>query len=842
MRDAAIKGTSMTGKSELSFQIEGMTCASCVARVERILGRQDGVDSVSVNLATETARIVSDGPDIAGLRGALDKAGFPARTETVRLTVGGMTCASCVARVENLLTNQTGVLSARVNLASEEADLQVFAGSGATDAAINALAAAGYAARRTSPADDPAARRAAEGAELKRLFVTALVLTLPVFLLEMGGHVFPAFHHWVAQTIGMQTSRLIQFALTTLVLIGPGRVFFTRGVPALLHGAPDMNSLVALGTFSAWGYSVVATFAPWLLPQKANAVYFEAAAVIVTLILMGRMFEAPAKGQTGAAIARLVGLSPRMARVERGDEIVDVPVGDVQVGDHLHIRPGERIAVDGVVVSGRSNVDESMLTGEPLAVIKQAGDPLVGGTVNGTGALVLGAQKVGADTVLAQIIRMVEQAQSARLPIQDLVNRITGWFVPMILIVSFATLVVWLILGPDPALTHAMVAAVSVLIIACPCAMGLATPTSIMVGTGRAAELGVLFRQGDALQKLADCRVVAFDKTGTLTEGRPQLTLFETVGGVDRNDALAKVAAVEAKSEHPIAHAITEAAQHAGLHLQQVDAFEAIAGYGLVATVGTQRLMIGAARLMKREGIDTSPLAADAERAAQSGQTPLFLAIDNQLAAVIAVSDPPRPEARRAIATLQERGLRVAMITGDARITAEAIARDLGIADVVAEVLPEGKVAALDALRDAYGPLAFVGDGINDAPALAHADVGLAIGTGTDVAIESADVVLMSGDPGGVARAVEISRATLRNIRENLVWAFGYNILLVPVAAGVLYPINGMLLSPAIAAGAMAVSSVLVVSNALRLRWAGSGPRRGTRASNTAHRTAHAAE
>jgi Cu+-exporting ATPase len=829
----------MAEEQSLRFEVDGMTCASCVSRVERVLNRRDGVTNASVNLATETATVTGAAPDIDDLRAALGKAGFPARTETIRLSVSNMTCASCVARVEKVLARQTGVLSAHVNLATEEADITVLAGSGALDAALSALGKAGYPARRATAETDPAARREAESRDLKQKFAIAAILTLPVFILEMGGHMVPAFHHWVAQTIGMQTSRLIQFVLTTLVLAGPGRVFFARGVPALLHRAPDMNSLVALGTFAAWSYSVVATFVPAVLPAGANAVYFEAAAVIVTLILLGRMFEARAKGRTGAAIARLVGLSPRSARVERDGETVDLPVSDIRTGDRLHVRPGERIPVDGVVLSGRSSVDESMLTGEPLPVTKSEGDAVVGGTVNATGAFVMSAEKVGADTVLSQIIRMVEDAQAARLPIQDLVNRITAWFVPAILLTALITLIVWVVFGPS--LSHALVAAVAVLIIACPCAMGLATPTSIMVGTGRAAELGVLFRQGDALQKLADCRLVAFDKTGTLTEGRPTLTLFETTGGFDRNTTLALVAAVEAKSEHPIAHAITQAARDGGLTLPEVTDFEAINGFGLSARVDGADILIGSRRLMEREGIDASPLAEDADRAAQAGQTPLFVAVGGKLAAVVAVSDPVRPQSRRAIAALKSQGIGVAMITGDARRTAEAIARDLGIDHVVAEVLPEGKVAALTDLRAAHGALAFVGDGINDAPALAHADVGLAIGTGTDVAIESADVVLMSGDPEGVTRAVAISRATLRNIRENLVWAFGYNILLVPVAAGLLYPLNGMLLSPALAAGAMALSSVFVVSSALRLRWAVREARAASSGDQT-RRAAHAAE
>ena len=557
---------------------------------------------------------------------------------------------------------------------------------------------------------------------------------------------------------------------------------------------------------------------PALLPAAAVHVYFEAAAVIVVLILLGRMLEARAKGRTSAAIQRLLGLQAKMAHLRRDGGVVDVAVAEIQLGDELEVRPGERLPVDGEVIEGRSFVDESMLSGEPLAVEKVAGSRVVGGTVNQLGALTLRATAVGSQTLLAQIIRMVEQAQGAKLPIQAVVDRITLWFVPAVLLAAALTFVTWLLLGPSPALTLALVNAVAVLIIACPCAMGLATPTSIMVATGRGAELGVLLRKGEALQLLKDARVVALDKTGTLTEGRPQLTDLQLAPGFERGALLAQIAAVEARSEHPLARAIVAAAEAEGLLLQAVDDFESVTGMGVVATVAGVRVAVGADRLMAAQGLDVSPFASSAEQLASAGKSPLYAAINGQLAAIMAVADPLKATTPAAIAALQQLGLKVAMITGDNQRTAEAIARQLGIDEVVAEVLPAGKVAALRRLRAAHGRLAFVGDGINDAPALAAADVGLAIGTGTDVAIEAADVVLIAGNLQGVATAIALSRATLRNIHQNLLWAFGYNVALIPVAAGVLYPYWGVQLSPVLAAGVMALSSVFVLTNALRLR------------------------
>ncbi len=811
----------MAVSQSVRLPVQNMSCASCVGRVERALLALPGVSDVGVNLANETVQAQVDAPSrLAEIVAALDAAGYPPRRRTVRLNVASMSCASCVGRVDKALAAVPGVSDVNVNLASETATVTYAEGAVSLDDLLRTAREAGYPATPADAAaqEDTSTRKTEEARALARKTLLAAALALPVFLLEMGAHMVPGVHDLIGRTIGHEASWMIQFVLTTVVLAWPGRAFYTHGFPALFKGAPDMNSLVAVGTSAAYLYSVVALFAPALLPEASRAVYFEAAAVIVVLILLGRWMEARAKGRTGAAIQKLLGLQARTARVLVDGAAQNVPIEQIGTGTILLVRPGERIAVDGEVIQGSAHVDESMITGEPVPVAKSEGDPVTGGTVNGTGSFQFRATRVGADTTLAQIIRMVEEAQGAKLPIQGMVDRITLWFVPAVMALAALTVLVWLIIGPSPALSHALVAGVSVLIIACPCAMGLATPTSIMVGTGRAAEMGVLFRKGDALQQLTGVGVVAVDKTGTVTEGRPELTDLVLAGGFERAEVLALVAAVEAQSEHPIAEAIVRAAHAEGAARHTVDAFESITGYGVRAQVAGGDVLIGADRLMAREGLDPGPLTEAETDLASRGRTALYAAIDGQVAAVIAVSDPVKPSSAAAIRALHDLGLKVAMITGDKRETAEAIARETGIDHVIAGVLPDGKVVALDELRAGGKAVAFVGDGINDAPALAHADVGIAIGTGTDVAIESADVVLMSGDLRGVVNAFEVSTRTMRNIRQNLFWAFGYNVALIPVAAGVLYPAFGMLLSPMLAAGAMALSSVFVVTNALRLR------------------------
>jgi Au+-exporting ATPase len=797
-----------------------MTCASCVGRVEAALKAVPGVASANVNLATEKAEITLSAPvarDV--LADAVRGVGYDVPTGSIDLAIGGMTCASCVGRVEKALKAVPGVVTATVNLATERAHVT---GGADLAALIEAVEKTGYEAKPIDRSGDEhaetAARKDAEEAALRRDLTLAAALTVPVFILEMGSHLIPGMHELIMNTIGMQANWYIQFGFTLLVLSIPGIRFYTHGFPMLLRGAPDMNSLVAVGTSAAFLYSVVATFAPSLLPAGTVNVYFEAAAVIVTLILLGRYLEARAKGRTSEAIKRLVGLQPKMARVRRDGQTTEVAVADVAPGDIIEVRPGERVPVDGAVIEGKSYIDESMITGEPIPVEKSKGAEVVGGTVNQTGALAFEATAVGADTMLAQIIRMVEEAQGSKLPIQAVVDKVTMWFVPAVMLVATATFIIWMIWGPEPALTFGLVNAVAVLIIACPCAMGLATPTSIMVGTGRGAEMGVLFRRGEALQLLKEAKVVALDKTGTLTEGKPALTDLDLAEGFERKDVLAKIAAVEVHSEHPIARAIVEAAKAEGLDLPKVTGFDSVTGFGVEAEVGGVRVEIGADRFMAKLGLDTALFTETANRLGDEGKTPLYAAIDGKLAAIVAVADPIKKTTPEAIEALHDLGLKVVMITGDNRRTAEAIARRLGIDEVVAEVLPDGKVDAVKRLKAKYGRLAFVGDGINDAPALAQADVGLAIGTGTDVAIEAADVVLMSGSLKGVPNAIAISQATIRNIKQNLFWAFAYNTALIPVAAGALYPAFGLLLSPIFAAGAMALSSVFVLGNALRLR------------------------
>ncbi|PLN42551.1 copper-translocating P-type ATPase, partial [Klebsiella pneumoniae] len=631
-------------------------------------------------------------------------------------------------------------------------------------------------------------------------------------------HLIPGMHQWIMDTIGLQESWYLQFVLTLLVLVIPGRRFYLKGIPALIRLGPDMNSLVSVGTLAAFGYSMVATFAPGLLPQGTVNVYYEAAAVIVALILLGRFMEARAKGRTSEAIKRLVGLQAKEAHVLRNGVVVDIPINDVVLDDIIEVRPGERVPVDGEVSEGTSFVDESMITGEPIPVEKVPGSLMVGGTVNQKGALRLRATAVGGQTMLSQIIRMVEQAQGSKLPIQAVVDKVTLWFVPVVMLAALLTFLAWLTFGPSPALSFALVNAVAVLIIACPCAMGLATPTSIMVGTGRGAEMGILFRKGEALQLLKDAKVVAVDKTGTLTEGRPVMTDLELAEGFELNEVLAKVAAVESRSEHPIARAIVESALEKGISLPILTEFDSITGMGVRAIVDGERIEVGADRFMRELGLDVEHFSQTSVRLGNEGKSPLYVAIGGRLAAIIAVADPIKSSTPIAINALHQLGLKVAMITGDNANTAHAIARQLGFDEVVAEVLPEGKVEAVRRLKESYGKVAYVGDGINDAPALAVADIGLAIGTGTDIAVESADVVLMSGNLQGVPNAIGLSKATIGNIRQNLFWAFGYNAALIPVAAGLLYPAYGLLLSPIFAAGAMALSSVFVLGNALRLR------------------------
>lgn len=740
-------------------------------------------------------------------------------TKTLEFGVQGMSCAACVGRIERTLGKLDGVLSASVNLATERARVQYTPATLQESEIKAAVRAAGYEVTELqSQADRGDTGQEARTREIERLKQSvqfSAVFAIPLLLLAMVPMLWPPLDVWLMDWLPMSARNWLMLILATPVQFGPGRRFLKSGWTALRHGSPDMNTLVMIGTSAAYLYSVLATLAPGIFPAGTAHVYFEASAVVITLILVGKYFEAIAKGRTSEAMKKLLGLQARTARIVRSGIERELPVDEVVVGDMVSVRPGEKVPVDGEVISGTSYVDESMITGEPVPVAKLAGSQVVGGTINQNGTFEFRTTRVGADAVLAQIIQLVETAQGSKPAIQGLADRVVALFVPAVLLIAVLTFCIWLVFGGPSAVSFALVNTVAVLIIACPCAMGLATPTSIMVGTGKAAELGVLFRKGDALESLQSARVIALDKTGTITLGKPVLTDLLVQPGFERDEVLRLVAAAEQPSEHPVARAIVDAAR-ARFVLPRPERFEARPGYGIEAEVDGRVVQVGADRYMEYLGIGLGDASAVAELAG-TGKSPLYAAIDGRLAALIAVSDPVKAGSIEAIRELHQMGLKVVMITGDNERTAQAIAHLVGVDEVVAEVLPSGKAEIVRKLQEG-GRVAFVGDGINDAPALAQADVGVAIGTGTDVAIETADVILMAGDLRGVPNAIALSRSTLTNIRFNLFWAFAYNAALIPVAAGVLYPVTGWLLSPVLAAAAMGFSSVFVLTNALRLR------------------------
>ncbi|MEO3934291.1 heavy metal translocating P-type ATPase [Micrococcaceae bacterium Sec7.4] len=660
-----------------------------------------------------------------------------------------------------------------------------------------------------------------ELAYMSRRFWVGLALTIPVFILEMGGHLFPGLH----EVVPPRVSAWIQFFLATPVVLWAGWPFFVRGWASLRTMQLNMFTLIAIGTGVAWVYSVAAIFVPSAFPEAFRGmdgsvdVYFEAAAVIVVLVLLGQVLELRAREQTSGAIKALLDLTPKTARRigTDGDEL-EVPLGQLQVGDRVRVRPGEKVPVDGEVVDGRSTLDESLVTGESMPVTKQAGDHVVGGTLNQTGALVISAQKLGSDSMLARIVAMVAAAQRSRAPIQGLADKVASWFVPIVIAIAVAAFIIWALVGPEPRMAHGLIVAVSVLIIACPCALGLATPMSIMVGVGRGAGLGVLIKNAEALERMEKVDTLVVDKTGTLTEGRPSVTGIVTADAFAEQDVLRLAAAVEQASEHPLGLAIIEAAQGAGITIPPVEDFDSPLGKGVSGTVEGRRVLLGSAKFLASEGVLTDALAARAEELRADGATAIFAGIDGLPAAVLAIADPIKESTPAALAALRQEGIRVVMLTGDNRTTAEAVARRLGITEIEAEVLPDHKSAVVERLRAEGRIVAMAGDGVNDAPALAAADVGIAMGSGTDVAIESAGITLLKGDLTGIVKARKLSEATMANIRQNLVFAFIYNAAGIPLAAGILYPAFGLLLSPIIAAAAMALSSVSVISNALRLR------------------------
>jgi Cu+-exporting ATPase len=748
----------------------------------------------------------------------------PTAPATMTLPIEGMTCASCVNRIERFLNKTPGVTEATVNLATEMATIRYVPEAAGRQELVAAIEAAGYelkpqpsgqetAAARSlrESAEADAAARARYASSLLREAVVAIAVAVGIMVLMF----------WPQTTVAMEDINRAVLLPATVVQFWAGRRFYAAAWRAFRHGSLTMDTLVVIGTTAAWAYSVFVTLYPEIIHEAGlhPETYFDSSTIILGLVLLGRWLEARAKGQAVGAIRRLIGLQADTARVVRGNDEVEVPVEDVRAGDVLRVRPGDRVPVDGVVIEGESAVDESMLTGEAWPVVKQAGDEVVGATVNTTGTFLFRATRVGADTALARIVALVEQAQGSKPPIQRLADRISEAFVPAVVLLAVIAFGAWWLFGPEPRLTLALTAFIGVVIVACPCAMGLATPTAVMVGTGRGAEAGILFRGGDALEAAGKISVVAFDKTGTLTAGRPEVVTVDVAPGIDESALIDLAASLERGSEHPLGAAIVTRAKLDELGFRPVQEFEAIAGLGVVGRIDGHDVLVGNERLLRERGVDTAPLAADAERASGAGRTVAWVAIDGAAAGVLAIADPIKPEAAEALRRLDESGVESWLITGDAAATAHAVAAQVGIpADrVLAGVLPADKAGAIDRLRVGGRTVGMVGDGINDAPALATADVGIAIGTGADVAIEAAGITLVGGDPRGVAAAIDLSRATMSVVRENLVWAFGYNVLLIPVAMGVLVPF-GVVLGPALAAGAMALSSVAVVTNSLRLR------------------------
>ncbi len=791
----------MTEK-QVTLPVTGMTCANCALTIERSLGKVQGVSEARVNLASEKAVVTYD-PGLVGGDGLINSikdAGYDVVTAKVELPITGMTCANCARTIERALRKLDGVLEVNVNLASEKASVEYIPSLVSLEALKSAVEDAGYGVIELGEeigAEDVEARaREQEIKRQRRLLIIGLIFTVPTFLLSMGTDLgfLPDF----------ALRKYILLLLATPVQFYVGWQFYRGTYKSLKQWSAGMDTLIAMGSSAAYFYSLAATF------FIEGHVYYETAAMIITLIVLGKYLEARAKGRTSEAIKRLMGLRARTARVIRDGEEVDLPVEAVQVGDLIIVRPGEKIPVDGVVAEGRSAIDESMITGESLPVAKEIGDEVIGATINKTGSFKFQATKVGKDTVLAQIIRLVEEAQGSKAPVQRLADRVAGVFVPAVISIAFLTFLAWFFLG-GAGLDRALINMVAVLVIACPCALGLATPTAVMVGTGKGAERGILIKSGESLERAGSLDTVVLDKTGTITQGEPKVTDVVTNGGLAEEEVLRLAASAERGSEHPLGEAIVEAAQARGLSLEEAQEFEALAGQGIRVSLNGQKILLGNRRLMQENRINLRQVNDEVERLQLEGKTTMILALDSKVEGIIAVADTVKEGSEEAIARLHAMGLEVVMISGDNQRTAQAIADQVGIDRVLAEVLPEDKAQEVKNLQEEGHVVAMVGDGINDAPALAQADIGIAIGTGTDVAMEVGDIVLMRGDLRSVPEAILLSRKTMRTIKGNLFWAFAYNTAGIPIAAA------GILL-PWMAAAAMAFSSIFVVSNSLRLR------------------------
>ena len=808
----------MTGKTrKITLPVSGMTCASCVERVARSLRELPGVAGAEVNLATERVSIEYLPGEVTPLElaAAIEESGYQVIVEKYTIPVGGMTCASCVERVEKALLELDGVISASVNLATERATVELAAGTLTRMDVIKAIEGAGYQVLETGD-EDSAGGEDVEARERRRVYRKLKMKVLVGAVLSTL--IFIGSFEWFGG-LGLLSNPYVLWALATPAQFWVGSQFYTGAFAAARHRTTNMNTLVAVGSSAAYFYSVAAVLFPGFFTARGLDVplYFDTAAVIITLILFGRMLESRAKGQTSEAIKKLMGLRPRTARVVRDGVEVDIPVDEVLVGDVIVVRPGESLPADGVIVEGESSIDESMITGESMPVSKGPGDEVIGATINKLGGFRFEAVRVGRDTALANIIRLVQDAQGSKPPIARMADVIASYFVPVVFAIATVTFFVWLLLGPEPSFTNALLNFVAVLIIACPCALGLATPTAIMVGTGKGAEAGVLIKGGDALETAHKVSAVVMDKTGTLTRGEPTITDVISEG-LPEEEALTLAASAERGSEHPLGEAIVNGAGARGLELEDVTDFKALAGQGLEATVTGHQVLIGNPGLLSSRGVSLDRLLGHGDEISGQGKTPVFVAVDGKPAAVIGIADTLKDNSREVVSQLHDMGLEVIMITGDNRRTADAIGAQAGLDRVLAEVLPGDKASEIKSLQQAGSLVAMVGDGINDAPALAQADVGIAIGTGTDVAMEAADITLISGDLKGVVTSIALSRRTIQIIKQNLFWAFAYNAALIPVAAGILYPFFGILLNPMFAAAAMGLSSVSVVSNSLRLR------------------------
>lgn len=807
------------------FTIEGMTCASCAQTVENTAKKLPGVDDATVNLATEKLNIQYNQKDLseAEIQQAVADAGYQAKTNTVKktLNIQGMTCASCAQTVEKAAQKLEGMEQAAVNLATEKLAVEYNPDVLNFADITGAVAASGYEAHEevdtASAVDADQAKKDQHIKHLWHRFITSAIFTVPLFYISMGpmvGLPVPSFMH---PDLNPLIFALIQLLLTAPVLV-INKEYFQVGFKTLFKGHPNMDSLVALGTSAAFVYSLYATFMIYAGDASfGHMLYYESAAVILTLITLGKYFEAVSKGKSSEAIKKLMGLAPKTARVLRAGEEQEISIDEVQVNDLIVVRPGEKIPVDGMIVSGNTAIDESMLTGESIPVEKKVEDEVIGASMNKTGSFQYRATKVGKDTTLSQIVKLVEDAQGSKAPIAKLADKISGVFVPIVIGLAILSGLAWFFLGQESWI-FALTISISVLVIACPCALGLATPMAIMVGTGKGAENGVLIKSAEALETTGKVDTIVFDKTGTITEGQPIVTDLVTAADIDSTELLTLAASAEKGSEHPLGEAIIREAEAKGLALQAAEQFHAIPGHGIEVTIANQHLFLGNKKLMMENEIDLEDLAETSDQLAEQGKTPMYIAIDQKIAGIIAVADTVKENSVQAIERLHQMGIEVAMITGDNTRTAEAIARQVGIVRVLSEVLPEDKASEVKALQQDGKRVAMVGDGINDAPALAQAEIGIAIGSGTDVAMESADIVLMRSDLMDVPTAVELSQATIKNIRENLFWAFAYNTLGIPVAMGLLYLFGGPLLNPMFAAAAMSLSSVSVVLNASRLK------------------------